>query len=356
MKTMEETIREALEREDPFDAQARMRIYASARKALERNIARQGDRDSEVAERGRQRLEEVIAHIEADFAVPPAESGEPVPADRELEFDGSQNDDVPGASRLDIAPGRQEPAGQPAPAIDTPAVSARKRQPQQGDDVSRSQADRPARPAARSRWRKTLIIVILIALVLVLVAGYLALFGPSLPQTGTLQSRVPFSDSISRAPSRLNENGANWITVFTPGDLSQLVIGSAASVEQIGEIGKEVLRITSGSGDTSGEVQLPVPPGILRQLTGRKVIMSLIVRGTQDSGTQFSVRCDLLVQGACGRKRFEVTGQTTEILFDVARGNGHQSTNGTGRIMINSDITGAGQALDVIAIRIQPDG
>ncbi|MCY0149718.1 hypothetical protein OEG84_18885 [Hoeflea sp. G2-23] len=70
MKGMEAAIRSALERAGIPGAQARERIYESARGALERSLERQGIDQPERAVEHRQRLDALIAEIEAEWTPP----------------------------------------------------------------------------------------------------------------------------------------------------------------------------------------------------------------------------------------------------------------------------------------------
>ena len=75
MTGMEAAIRGALDKAGIPGAQARRRIYDSARSALDRSLERQGITDPERIDDHRHRLEVLIASIEAEWT-PPSESCE----------------------------------------------------------------------------------------------------------------------------------------------------------------------------------------------------------------------------------------------------------------------------------------
>ena len=69
--------------------------------------------------------------------------------------------------------------------------------------------------------------------------------------------------------------------------------------------------------------------------------------------TQFSVECDFGSLGGCERHRFTVNDETSDMLFKVSFDRS-LAPNSPGRILINSDVSGRGAALDLSAIRLLP--
>jgi hypothetical protein len=107
---MEAAIRGALDKAGIPGAQARRRIYDSARAALDRSLERQGITDPERVDDHRHRLELLIAEIEAEWTPPAAEEPAPEAAAPSVELPA------------DTGPGEAEAPATPRPVYDVEAV------------------------------------------------------------------------------------------------------------------------------------------------------------------------------------------------------------------------------------------
>ncbi|KGF70507.1 hypothetical protein LL06_04480, partial [Hoeflea sp. BAL378] len=144
MTGMEAAIRGALEKAGIPGAQARRRIYDSARGALDRSLERQGIADAQQIAEHRRRLEVLIAGIEAEWtppdeadAVSPAERPDPSPAAPVVappSVDPEPRGPGPVAARGPADPSWSEPAwpeaapraraaGMAAPSVDPHAAA-----------------------------------------------------------------------------------------------------------------------------------------------------------------------------------------------------------------------------------------
>jgi len=169
---------------------------------------------------------------------------------------------------------------------------------------------------------------------------------------------APASGRETRGPQQIAGGSGfsgEWSSVYSPGASEAASTRGAAEASVVNEGDRSVLRITSQAADQSGEVLVPIPADILQALAGRKSVIALTVRSTSSEATQIYVQCQFSTLGDCGRRRFDVTYQTSDILFNLD----FEKTlapNTPGHIIINSDITGQGHGIDLMAIRMRPGG
>jgi len=432
---MEAAIRGALEKAGIPGAQARRRIYDSARGALDRSLERQGIVDADRIDEHRHRLEQLIAEIEAEWT-PPGKTDAPVPSPMDWP-------DTPGASPahaepapvvpapIIAAPGSPSPVatGQtggappiepawtdpasvsphpvsgPAPTV-APAAGASRSQeaprseasldiaPDASDHVgsagfaddSRLDAERPphiaapagtkARPARpdkklkvsgprKEKRRRGAFAGFFSAAVMLSFLGIgiwwmvdSGLFKSAAERDTGVPNPPPSlsRDDFDGGPQQLNPGAGfsgDWTNVFRPGRDGTAEARGDATAEIIEEDDSTVLRIISRSGSASGEVLVPLSAEVMQALAGRKSVMALSVRTASPEATQIYVKCDFSVLGDCGRHRFNVTYDTTDILFDLDYDRALAPNQG-GNLVINSDVSGGGKGIDLVAVRIRP--
>ena len=466
---MEAAIRGALDKAGIPGAQARRRIYDSARAALDRSLERQGIADPERIDEHREKLELLIADIEAEWTPPsetatppspaaapevfasrdeaaaarppvaapqvqpaptkpaqaqsaavrqaPAETRPvqkepeasapkaPKPDTRAPEVLGPEHDgpQTRGAPWSDLEPSTGVPH-QPAPAV--AAVSAQPQgdarpQAAAGDAMldfvpgaagaaagagaaPELNAERPphiAAPAgakpqkpgkktkvakARKEKRKRPIFASLFSAAVML--SFLGIGIWWLIESGALMSAeerdtgVPnpppslSRDDFAGGPQQLNPGAGfsgEWANVYTPGRDGTAEAGGNASVEVIEEAEGNVLRIVSASAGANGEVRVPLGPEVMQARAGRQSVLALTMRSATPEATQIYVRCEFSVLGDCGRRRFDVTYDTNDILFSLDYDRALAPNQG-GFLIINSDVSGGAKGVDLIAVRIRP--
>jgi hypothetical protein len=419
---MEAAIRGALDKAGIPGAQARRRIYDSARAALDRSLERQGITDPERVDDHRHRLELLIAEIEAEWTPPAAEEPAPEAAAPSVELPadtGPGEAEAPATPRpvydveAVLGPEHDQPevahvsrdntaAGAEAPQQAAPAVSSVSQRPSApaaganldfapdardhegaGAPVSVTAEERPAhikapasgsgkpakkvktpKPRKEKRWRPVFASIFSAAVML----SFLGIGVWWLIESGALKSAaerdtgVPnpppslSRDDFAGGPQQLNPGSGfsgEWANVFTPGRDGTPEVRGNARAEVIEEEESTALRISSGSGDTSGEVLVPLGPEVMQALAGRQSVLALTVRSASPETTQIYVKCEFSVLGDCGRRRFDVTYDTTDVLFSLDFDRALAPNEG-GYLVINSDISGAGKSIDLLAVRIRP--
>lgn len=431
---MEAAIRGALDKAGIPGAQARRRIYDSARAALDRSLERQGIIDPERVDEHRHKLEILIADIEAEWTPPstpePAPVAEspavaeapavasprdPEPAEPETpapsrpvydvqaalgpEHDGPfvnapSRDDMAGSaerphrpaptvapvshetrgpassvagSDLDFAPDAGHHA---APAAAAPGIAAERPPHIEAPAAAPAKPAKPAKkvktPKPRKEKRRRGVFASMFSAAVML--SFLGIGVWWLIESGALKSAAERDTSVPNPPPSLSRDdfaggpqqlnpgsgfSGEWANVFTPGRDGAAEVRGNASAEVIEEAEGNVLRIISRSGGTDGEVLVPLGAEVMQALAGRNSVLALTVRSASPEATQIYVKCEFSVLGECGRRRFDVTYDTTDLLFNLDYDRALAPNEG-GFLVINSDISGAGKGIDLLAVRIRP--
>lgn len=199
-------------------------------------------------------------------------------------------------------------------------------------------------------------------LVSALIIAFVGMGAVWLLGSGALQSSEQRDTSVPNPPPTISgedyaglpaPDGAfsgDWIDVFTPPDLSTVSVGPAAQADLIEPGG--VMRVVSRDPETDGEVSFELGSGLLNSLSGNRSLVALTLRSADDTPTQIYVRCRLPGGGDCGRHRYDVTYEPSDMILSLdLPGGGAQP----GYLAINSDISGSGHGIDVLGIRIRPE-
>ncbi|MBC7281872.1 hypothetical protein [Hoeflea sp.] len=434
MTGMEAAIRGALEKAGIPGAQARRRIYDSARGALDRSLERQGIIDADKIAEHRHKLEQLIADIEAEWT-PPGETDAPgfasaglpsqewpdAPAATTAHAEPAPVIPAPGASgrtgsaspidpawsgsaaasphagsgaapvvapasrasrppealrseaSLDIAPdasdhtgpsgfaGDAGPGAEPSPHIPAPAgTQARPDRPEKKIKVPK-QRHKPRKEKRRrgvfAGFFSAAVMLSFLGIGIWWMADSGLFKSAAERDTGVPNPPPSLSrDDFAGGPQPLNPGAgfsSDWTNVYTPGRDGAPQPGGDASAEIIEEQDSTVLRIVSRSGGAGGEVRVPLSAQVMQALAGRQSVLALTVRTAAPEPTQIYVACEFSVLGDCGRHRFNVTYDTTDILFDLNYDRALAPNEG-GHLVINSDISGGGKGIDLVAVRMRP--
>ena len=377
MKGMETAIRGALERAGTPDISQREQIYASARHALQRSLEKQGVSNQALISAQLGKLDQLIAAIEADqatgsAAIPPEHNAAipPVaPARRETAAPlrrGAPANANTGA-RVEPSFGRapktrdfEAPPGDVSP-VNGEAVRPDPSEPAKAPFWKRNKKVRVPEPKAPKKRRPVFATLFSFAVIL-------SFFGIGfwfLLETGALKSLQERDTSVPNPPASVNEDdftgtfnpnqgfSGEWTTIYTAASGGGLQLGPGVSAETVdGALGR-ALRIQSSDGGPAGEASVMLSPEALALMAGRKSILALSLRSAGPEATQIYVECDFATLGACGRKRFDVTYEVSDFLMtlDFERALAPATP---GRLIINSDISGKGTAIDLLAVRIRP--
>jgi hypothetical protein len=364
LDAIEKAIRTAFERGNPEDRAYRVKVYRSAFAALERAIASSGDLHSEAAEARRKALKIRIVEIEAVFL--PAAGARPSPAapahasapevEPDLRREAGERVQAPSLDDAEPAGGGAgfEPRLEPGDYRET-AASADMAPPPA--DAPRAGRARRGRRAGGSPVKSFLVLLVLLGAIgaglwwagntgLFLIAGEPETASDNPPKTLREEnSQSPAATAETLGSSAANEN---WITIFSPADPTTVMApatGQAAVMEE--ETGK-FLRIQSGS--AGSEFSFEIGKGVLEQIAGKHAVFDIIAHSEEGKETQMSVNCDLGALGDCGRKRYQVGHERNDFLFEAdlpAR-----KPSGVGRIIIDPDLDGKGNPLDIVEIRV----
>jgi hypothetical protein len=359
LDAIEKAIRSAFERGNPEDRAYRVKVYRSAFAALERAIASSGDTQSEAAEARRKALKLRIVEIEAEFL--PAEEGGPArkpatpasaPAvDPDLRHEAGEEVQEPILDET-------EPEGAFAPRVepgDRDFMASSDAPPPTGEKPQR----RSRRSGRRGRRGRSFLASVLLTLVVLaaIVAGVWWLGNAGLD----LLAGNPLSgaDNPPKTVEQENFNSSHaagspaaretWITIFTPADPTTVTAPAAGKAEVKEEEGGKFLRIQSGS--AGSEFAFDVGPGVLEQIAGKHAVFDVVAHSEEGKQTEMSVNCDFGPLGDCGRKRYRVGHERNDFLFEIDLPD--KKPSGAGRIVVNPDLGGGGNPLDIVEIRVR---
>jgi hypothetical protein len=395
MSGLETAIRNALERSERANAEARARVYQSARQALETGLRKQNIDDPEAINYQRRRLEALIHEIELEERArlevrpdPPAEPLAPVAAPRVVAPAPVAAEPVV-ASQAERRTGRVEPgfaSVEPASRAPEPAresgfdedfqASPRVDRDTHVDDEGPMPDMRSERPLKAPRRRRGIVARLLIMSIFVATLGIGAWWVYS---SGLLLSEAERDTSVPNPPPRVESEdfsgtpeatapaaptgpqaidarggfSDDWVEVFEPQQVSALRPRANALVDIVTASDGSAAQIVSRSGDAAGAVEVTVPTEILREMAGRTSTIALTVQSTDDKPVQISVECDFPRMGDCPRHRFTVNPQKLDALFRVSFDNG-MAPSTPGRLLINADLAGGGRGVNLYAIRILP--
>jgi hypothetical protein len=385
---LETAIRNALERSERSNAEVRARIYQSARQALENGLKKQEIEDPEIIAKQRHRLEAVIHAIETEErAALKARVASPIVslADVKGKGDAAARDSAAATAPVQQEPGFRAEArpvstgdgglgvlGALRPERDGPRLSS---PPVAGDEKS-TDAGTPGssapdlgvtekRPRKRRRGRLLSLVMVVATLAAAVGAGAWwvqtndLLKSPAERDTNIANPPAVVETEDFPAAAGLPTLGAqegfsgDWIEVFTSADAAAIKPGARASAEPFDDDGGERIRLTSAAAAKEGEVAIDIPADVLAELSGKSSTLALSVQALPGKTTEFSVECDFAALGACGRHRFTAHDERVDMLFKISF-DGDVAPDGSGKLLINSDVSGAGNSLDLFAIRVLP--
>jgi hypothetical protein len=379
---MEAAIRNALDRAGNPDAATRARIYQSARQALSRSLERQGITDPALVHEQGQRLEQLIAHVEAERAAapvaPPVQTTPAAPS-RAPEVASPRQTLPPAAPVVEPAftADRREPSFGAGPAPHAPAPEPMAPEPDDGLSLPpepparapepKGKAKAPKRAPRRKRHGLHLVSGLFSAAVIL---SFVAMAGWWLVESGALLSPAERDTSVPNPPPTVKEEdfegaaprqlnpGAGftgeWRIAFSPTQQGgEILTSRRAQAEFVGSGEGRVLRIVSTAGDGNGEVKIPIDTATLAEIAAQNSVVALTLKSLGNEATQIYLRCDFPGLGDCGRRRFDVGTAVTDVLFDLELA-GKGAPSRTGHLIINGDISGTGHGVDLYAVRVRP--
>lgn len=344
MDGVEQAIRNALAKGKAESRAFRERVYLSAMSALEKSIAAHSDAAPEAGERRRKALRDVIRRIETEFLPAVETLGETRPAPPPHQ---------PPAQPQVSPVRRSEPAEAARQEAETDFV-AELRPPQRDQVAGEDGAERRRRPFT---W---LLVFALVLSSIGIGIWWIVSSGLLLPQAerdGSVPNPPPVLQGDDFVPAdQSTANGiaggttgdGNWITIFTPDDLTTAVAPGGTTVSVVDEGTISVLRIEPSSTDSA--VLFDVGQGALEQMAGKRVIFDIVAKTSEEQGTQMSIRCNFAELGDCGRKRYDVETAPNEFLFEIELPD--RAPGSAGSIALTPDISAGKAAVDILSIKV----
>lgn len=145
----------------------------------------------------------------------------------------------------------------------------------------------------------------------------------------------------------------DWIEAFQPGDASKIKARPNATADVVGASDGQAVHIVSRSTDMDGTAAIEIAPDLLRQMAGGTSTIALTVQSFGEKPVQFSLSCAFDRLGDCARHRFTANPEKADLLFRVTLPNGI-APNAPGQLLINADISGQGNGINLYAVRVLP--
>lgn len=384
MSGLETAIRSALERSDRANAEIRARIYQSARHALEGGLRKQNINDPETVAQQRHRLETVIHGIEQEergrLATPgrtepevPAMDGQPT--GRHDRQDPPPVDDHGDDRGMEL---RAERHREPAPSHDISDLRAERdsrtfdeqdivQTPSAATTHPQSLDIRPEAVIHHKKRRRGFFSRLFIFTVLLVTVGMGAWWiytsgllmtaaerDTSVPNPPPHAEEEDFSGNATPQPQPLDQGFSDeWIEVFTPKQIEAVKPRGNALVDVVTTGDGPAVQLTSRSADADGSVAITIPVDVLRDMAGRVSTIALTLQSASDKPVQISVECNFDRLGDCSRHRFTVNPEKADILFQISFE--RAITPGTpGQLLINGDLSGQGQGVNLYSVRVLP--
>ena len=367
----QETERQAAERERLIREEAERRVAEeTARRAEEADLARR----AEAAATGTLRPH----HADADRGVLAAAIGGMTRRDEVvLQAAEPSVDDAPavelgraGTQRepvFDIMPEVEQRGERRAPAFDIeapqpPYVAADEAEPE--PEVIHLPPERAIKPRRKSRWKARAFALVTFAAFGAAGWWWVQSTGLNLPKAvrdGSVPNPPPTAKAEDfdgakqlKSLSRQGGFGDEWTKLFEAGKSKSFSVGPQASakVEQSGS--GPYLAITSAASGLDGSVSIELPQSVIASMQGKTSNIALMLEGG-DKPVQVTVECEFGGLGNCGRHRFLLSQNKTDLMFDVVVKGGNPA-EGPGRLVINAGAGGEGNTAKLFSIHVLPGG
>ena len=366
MADFEALIRSALAKQNSGDANVRGKVYQSSRNALNKMITANRGLTVEGALTQQKALEDAIGRIEAEYTAPmnPAPVRDPAPTP----------DRAPEVATVEppVPPQQTAPAGEGSQARAFPEDASVQptledfeavREPEDGDRIEAMDSFRQMPPefTRRRKSQKRFLVLIVIFVILLLIAWFVY------QAYGNFMGGSLFGDTgggiTSLDPNSGQNRDSDYITILEPGDPTPLVTAGRGRAEIVNELNSEMLRIVSVRDDAdrlqaAKPIQLKISPGVLQEISGRKITFEIFAKSGGTGPATFSVECMFGELGKCGRKRFRVGLQPEAVVFSADL-NRIDTTGVNAYLAINTDITstsettGLGDLVDIVYARVR---
>lgn len=367
----EEAERQAAERE----ARERLVREEAERRAAEETARRAEEADlsrrAEAAAAGTRRAPEAEAETRALAAMDGvirretvvqgvASSVNDAPA-VELDRAGTQRDPV-----FDIMPEVEERGERRAPSFDIEVpqphhAAAEEAEPQ--PEVIHLPPERAIKPRRKSRWKARAFALVTFAAFGAAGWWWVESTGLTLPKAvrdGSVPNPPPTAKAEDfdgakqlKSLSRQGGFGEEWTKLFEAGKSKSFSVGTQASakVEQSGS--GPYLAITSAAAGIDGSISIELPQSVIASMQGKTSNIALMLEGGEKP-VQVTVECEFGGLGNCGRHRFLLSQNKTDLMFDVAVKGGNPE--GAGRLVINAGAGGEGNTAKLFSIHVLPGG
>lgn len=316
MATAEQVIRSALLKIDSRDVSQRRFIYEFVWNAQERALLSDPSLSDESRNKQRDALMQVIRSVEHDYAI------------------SDENDQSDVIQKLN-AKGPEEQV-----KLDEGSVV--------------NLASQNSHRALARRHSKILLIVLPSILAIVMIIGFTAWsFFNSMSGRPIVDHRNPAlsqnrSPVAVTPPQTADEKNDGWIKFFYPGDATAITNFGRISVDIRNDAGIAYTHISANSYEDI--IVIEIGAGALANLRGKKALIDINAKSDGTTPSQMSITCDMGNNVDCGRRRFEVSSNRNDFLFNVDI---PAESTGPAKLYLTIDILGEGNAIDIYGMKIK---
>ena len=209
------------------------------------------------------------------------------------------------------------------------------------------------RAAARKR-SKIFLIVLPAVLAIIMICVFTAWsFFNSLSGRSIVEPRSEITKQQTVAEPKLPvrtepSKDEGWVNVYYPGDATTVKTQGQASLKILNDADIPYLQIFANKMQDAAIVDIGA--GAISDFRGKKIMLDINIRSDGQQPSQMSITCDLGKGRNCGRRRFEVPVNRSDILLDI---DVPADETGPAKLFITSDLLGEGHAINIYNIRLK---
>lgn len=143
-------------------------------------------------------------------------------------------------------------------------------------------------------------------------------------------------------------NNEGWVNVYYPGDATTVKTQGQASLKILNDADIPYLQIFANKMQDAAIIDIGA--GAINDFRGKKVMLDINMRSDGQQPSQMSITCDLGKGRNCGRRRFEVPVNRSDILLDI---DVPADETEPAKLFITSDLLGEGHAINIYNIRLK---
>lgn len=267
----------------------------------------------------------------------------------------------------------------PASPQPEPVMAASPQAPQDAIDLQLQDASGSPQPQADAYYQEENIPIgfskrrkkqkrVLWTLIILVILGLLAWIGYIVftnMLNGTLLGNNETGPKLNPNSISRQADSENYITVIDANDLSSLNTAGSGKAQIVNQLNSNMIRVNSvrdalNRVEPASPMLLRLQPGILQQISGKRVTVEIFAKSGGADSAHFAVGCEFGSLTECGRKRFLAGSQPNASVFafqmdEVNDINQEMFLTLSTDTTSEAAVTGKGDILDIVYIRLAVD-